>query len=69
MTKLCSGQGNPDDDDTTDDTVTADESNPYMSPFQVTQKWPINCIKPGINNISTLCLNFDKHGPKLGQKN
>ena len=36
VTKLCSGQGNPDadDDDTADDTATdaADESNPYMSP-------------------------------------
>ena len=34
MTKLCSGQENPDaaaDDDT------ADESNPYMLPFQATQ--------------------------------
>ena len=41
VTKLCSGQGNPDAaaaDDTDDDAATADESNPYMSPFQATQK-------------------------------
>ena len=44
MTKLCSGQGSPDaddDDDTADDAAdaaTADKSNPYMSPFQATQK-------------------------------
>ena len=49
MTKLCSGQGNSeaaaaaaaDDDDTADDATdaaTADESNPFMSPFQATQK-------------------------------
>ena len=51
MTKLCSGQGNLDaaatdtaeaaTNDTTDaatDAATADESNPYMSPFQATQK-------------------------------
>ena len=29
VTKLCSGQGNPDADDA--DAATADESNPYMS--------------------------------------
>ena len=34
VTKLCSGQGNPD----TADAATADESNPYMSPFKATQK-------------------------------
>ena len=33
MTKLCSGQGNPAAAD-----ATTDESNPYMSPSQVTQK-------------------------------
>ena len=37
MTKLCSVQGNPDADDA-DAAATADESNPYMSPFQATQK-------------------------------
>ena len=37
MTKLCSGQGNPDADDD-DDTAAANESNPYMLPFQATQK-------------------------------
>ena len=30
VTKLCSGQGNPDADADAD---TADQSNPYMSPF------------------------------------
>ena len=36
----CSVQGNPDAaaDDTDDDDATTDESNPYMSPFQATQK-------------------------------
>ena len=36
MTKLCSGQGNPDAaaDTAADDD---DESNPYMTPFQATQ--------------------------------
>ena len=42
VTKLCFVQGNPDaaddDDDTDDDTAAADENNPYMSPFQATQK-------------------------------
>ena len=45
MTKLCSGQGNPaaaaatkDDDTNAADANTANESNPYMSPFQATQK-------------------------------
>ena len=43
VTKLCSGQGNPDadDDDTADDDATADESNPYMSPFQAKQNGDI----------------------------
>ena len=36
MTKLCSGQGNPDAA-----TATANESNPYMSPIQVTLKGKI----------------------------
>ena len=35
VTKLCSGQRNPDD---------TDESNPYMSPFQATQKLSINTM-------------------------
>ena len=44
MTKLCSVQGNLDADDNDDiandaaDAATTDESNPYMSPFQATQK-------------------------------
>ena len=40
---LCSEQGNPDaadnNDDDAADAATADESNPYMSPFQATQKY------------------------------
>ena len=32
VTKLCSGKGNPDAD------AAADESSPYMAPFQATQK-------------------------------
>ena len=39
--KLCSGQGNPD----VDDDATADESNPYLSPFQATQKHHSNALK------------------------
>ena len=35
VTKLCSRQGNPDTADNDDD-ATADENNPYMSPFQMT---------------------------------
>ena len=41
VTKLCCGQGNPDNKDTDDDTAddtTDDESYPYMSAFQATQK-------------------------------
>ena len=40
MTKLCSGQGNPDadTDEVASDAATADESNPCMSPFQAAQK-------------------------------
>ena len=42
MTKLCSGQGDldaaADEDDNAADATTVDESNPYMSPFQATQK-------------------------------
>ena len=34
--KVMLRQGNPDSDD---DDATADKSNPYMSPFQATQKW------------------------------
>ena len=39
MPKLCSVQGNSDaDDDYTNAAGTTDEINPYMSPFQATQK-------------------------------
>ena len=51
MTKLCFGQGNPDADDNKDDdaadAATANESNPYMSPFQVTQKQNLTCVDRG----------------------
>ena len=49
MTKLCSGHGNPDaDDDTAEAGATADESNPYMSPFQATQKRISGLIGTGV---------------------
>ena len=51
VTKLCSGQGNPDDD------ATANKSNPYMSPFQATQSVIFQTIT---RNVSTghRCLHF-----------
>ena len=55
MTKLCSEKGNPDADDTA-----ADESNPYMSPFQATHK---KCIihVTGQLSYSFCLLDFASH--------
>ena len=69
VTKLCSGQGNPDADADTADAVTADRSNPYMSPLQATQKhllkhnWDtegihFNIIKKFFERNDIFCFHF-----------
>ena len=50
MTKLYSGQGNLDAADNDDDATIANKSNPYMSPFQTTQKL----------NVYVKCLDTNK---------
>ena len=59
MTKLYSGQGNPDtaaDTTTAAATTTTDKSNPYMSPFQETQK----CLLVGLPMTSKVAKLLNK---------
>ena len=60
VTKLCSGHGIPDaaydDDDDTAYAATADESNPYMSPFQAWQKLEYGMHISGFNRV--VCIFF-----------